>query len=189
MRVREHDSADRVRSPAARRSGRPPLRWAVALIVVGALLSIGAFVYGSLAYGSLAKDLRAVPLGTQLTFRPSGSYRADIFITHPSPASGPPTCSVATTGGRAVLVEDASLYLVSQERHMQTDYGFDLSADTTYLVTCGSRGNTGEFAVVEVPILPRVVATILMVPGVLAIVAGLVLVVIARRRERRTRRV
>ena len=155
--------------------------------MVGVLLSIGAFVYGSIAYGSLGNDLKAVPLGEELTFKPSGSYRADIFTTQPAPSStGPPTCSVTTTGGLAVPLQDANPYVVDQKRHMETDYGFDVSSGVTYLVTCGSRGDTSEFAVAEVPILPRVVATILLAPGVLAFVAGLVLVVITRRRGRMT---
>jgi hypothetical protein len=84
-----------------------------------------------------------------------------------------------------VTLTDANPYAVNEKLGMAANYGFDLSSGDTYLVTCGSRGDTGKFAVVEVPGLPRVLAAMLFVPGVAAVVAGLMLAVIARRRKRR----
>lgn len=173
---------------AQQQPGRRSSRAGVALVVAGGLSVIGGAVYGFISVGSLGTgDLDTVPLGEQITFTPSGSHNANIFTPGASDFSGPPDCTVTTTDGRTVTLGEATPYAFNQELQMESSYGFDLSPDTTYLITCGSPGDAGRFAVVEVPILPQVVAIVAGSLGMLAFVAGLLLVVVGRRRRRRER--
>ncbi len=174
---------------AQQQPGRRLSRPGRALVVAGGLSVIGAFVYGAMSVGSVGTgDLDTVPLGEQITFTPSGSHNANIFTTGASDFSGPPDCTVTTTDGRTVTLGEATPYAFNERLQMESSYGFDLSADTPYLITCGSPGDAGRFAVVEVPILPQVVAIVVGSLGMLAFVVGLVLVVVGRRRRRRERR-
>lgn len=170
---------------AQQQPGRRLSRPGRALVVAGGLSVIGAFVYGAISVGSVGTgDLDTVPLGEQITFTPSGSHRANIFTTGDERA---PDCTVTTTDGRTVPLAEATPYAFNERLQMESSYGFDLSSDTTYLITCGSPGDAGGFAVVEVPILPQVVAIVVGSLGMLAFVVGLVLVVVGRRRRRRER--
>jgi hypothetical protein len=122
--------------------------------VLGATLIVGAGIFGFNSIRSAGTGhVDTVPLGEQITFKPSGSYRANIFTPRESSSSPAPVCRVTTSDGRPVALHDATPYAVNTRYAMEWSHGIHLTTGVAYLITCGHRGEPGSFAVVA-PIAP-----------------------------------
>ncbi len=167
-----------------RRPRRPS--WPALLVLAGTATIVGAVIYGTISIGSIGTGaLSPVKLGQQITFSPAGSYRANIFTTRLSGTDTAPRCTVMTTLGRRVALGDAVPYAVNTRYGMESSYGFQLRARETYLISCGSKAQRGAFAVVEVSQLPQTLSITLGVAGAVLASAGVIAMLVKRRRGRR----
>jgi hypothetical protein len=159
--------------------------WPWLLVILGVILITGAAIYGVAQMGAVGTGhLDTTPLGEQITFKPSGSYRANIFTPRQSPSSPGTTCHVETTDGLPVTLHDAAPYAVNTRYDMESAYGIHLSAGTTYLIACGKPGDEGSFAVVEITPTTQVAAFAVGTTGLMIVTTGAVIIVIRRRRRR-----
>lgn len=161
------------------------LGWPVPVIIVGSLIVIGAAVYGFVRVGSVGQgELDTVPLGEQIDFVPSGSYRASIYITRALDTV--PACEVTTSTGNPVRLRSGTPYNVNTRYNMEAAYGFHLESGVpSYVVRCGNPGEPGSFAVVEISPTPQRIAIALGVTGAVVIAVGALAAILRRRAQRR----
>ena len=158
--------------------------WPWLLVILGAIAVVGAAVYGYSLLGTVGTGhLDTTPLGGQITFKPKGSYRANIFTTRPSPSFPGATCQAKTTDGQRVTLHDAAPYTVNAHYNVESTNGIHLSAGKTYLLTCGQPWDKGVFAVVEVSRATEVVSFAVGTAGLVSFMTG-VAALVARRRRR-----
>lgn len=127
-------------------------------------------------------ELETVPFGETLGFAPSGSYRANIFISRDLATA--PVCEVTTSAGEPVTLRDGTPYNVNTRYDMEAAYGFHLEGAVTYLVRCGEAGQPGSFAVVEVSPTGQRFALVVGLAGAAMLAAGIVGALVQRRTQR-----
>jgi hypothetical protein len=165
---------------------RPSWPWLLA--VLGATLIVGAAIFGFNSIRSAGTGhLDTVPLGEQITFKPSGSYRANIFTPRESSASPAPVCWVTTSDGRPVALHDATPYAVNTRYAMESSHGIHLTTGVTYLITCGHRGEPGSFAVVEISRTAQTTSIVVGSAGATILLVGIASLLIRRRHRPRSR--
>ena len=163
--------------------------WPWLLVMLGVTLIVGAGIYGFNSIRSAGTGhLDTVPLGEQTTFKPSGSYRANIFTPRESPSSPAPVCWVTTSDGRPVALHDATPYAVNKRYGMESSYGIHVKAGVKYLITCGDHGEPGRFAVVEISPTAQTISMAVGIAGATILLVGIASLLVRRRHRSTSRR-
>jgi hypothetical protein len=155
-------------------------RWnrvGVVVAALGAVVLVGAAVVGFLLLQG-PRDLAPVPYGERLAVTTDSGSSVTVYT--PTGLDAPPACRAATSAGAVVELGPVERY--SQAAGLETTYSFATTGGTPYTVSCGTAGESGQFAAVEtrsvsVPLFVAVGAA-----GLVLLVGGLVL---ARRGGRR----
>ncbi|MFC6237619.1 hypothetical protein [Longivirga aurantiaca] len=145
-------------------------RGGLVIAVLGALALVGSALLGFLLMQG-PRDLSPVAYGERLTVTTERSSSVAVYT--PTGLEAPPACQVATSAGADVELGPVERY--SQASGLETTYSFATAGGVPYQVSCGTVGETGEFAAAETRrvSVPLIVAVGSM--GLVLLLGGLVL--------------
>jgi hypothetical protein len=124
--------------------------WGKALIVAGAVITLGSAVTG-LLWLNRVPAIHPVPFSEEVQITASGSDEVSIFT--PTGQATVPACEVTTQDARQVVLTEPQRY--QQSAGLESSYGFTITSGTAYTVSCGEPGQGGQFAVAEVGEFPE----------------------------------
>lgn len=140
-------------------------RGGLVVAALGAVLLVGAAVVGFLLLQG-PRDLSPVAYGERLAITTESGSSVTVYT--PTGLDAPPACRAATSAGADVELGPVEHY--SQTAGLETTYSFATTGGTPYTVSCGTTGESGQFAAVET-------RSVSAPPFVAAGAAGLVLLV------------
>jgi hypothetical protein len=153
-------------------------RGGLVVAALGALVLVGAVVVGFLLLQG-PRDLSPVAYGERLAVTTESGSSVTLYT--PAGLSAPPACQVATSAGADVALAPVERY--SQSDGLESTYSFATTGGAPYTVTCGTAGQSGEFAAVETRSVSESLFVAVGAVGLVLLIAGLVL---ARRGGRTT---
>ena len=153
-------------------------RGGLVVAALGALVLVGAVVVGFLLLQG-PRDLSPVAYGERLTVTTGSGSSVTVYT--PTGLSAPPACRATTSAGTDVQLGPVERY--SQSDGLESTYSFATTGGTPYTVSCGTAGQTGEFAAVETRSVSEWLFVAVGAVGLVLLGAGLVL---ARRGGRTT---